>query len=403
MAKLIEAYSRNTGLEIKKPFLLEKFYPVECDKYITIQTGSGMGAKNYDYWQEVVIQLNKVFGPNKINIVLLGGQEDQLLNGVIDLRGKTDLHQSNYLIKRALLHIGNDSCLAHIAGINNTPLVCLYGSTSVDNHSPYWFNKDKTILLESHRFGRNPSFAAQEQFKTINLIRPEQVINAVFELLEIKEKSEKDTLYIGNNFQQVIIEYIPNCNFNINGAENTPIILRLDYHYEIKGVLQLIQRGLKFNLVTNKPVDIELLKHGKNNINNLTIEITDDITIDYIKLLKNSGIKFAVFTTEKDPEKLSEIRFKFFGITKIEQLQKTNLDDFKNRVKMYRNEKDLEVDISDMSFNTNKVLYGNGKLYPSKIHFKNDVSFNLGDSAQAIDHELFWEDLEYNYFFKNAK
>ncbi len=260
MAKLIEAYSRNTGLEIKKPFLLEKFYPLEFDKYITLQSGSGMGAKNYSYWQEVILQINPVLAANNIRIVLLGATEDQGLNGVVDLRGKTDIHQSNYIIKRSLLHIGNDSCLAHIAGANNIPLISLYGSTSIENHSPYWYNKEKTIFIESHRFGRNPSFAAQEQYKTIDLIRPEQVVNSAFKLLGIEEWSKKDTYYIGNSFQNVIVEYVPNCNFTIKGAENTPVVLRLDFHYEIKGLLQLVQQNIKFNIITNKPIDINLLK-----------------------------------------------------------------------------------------------------------------------------------------------
>lgn len=403
MAKLIEAYSRNTGLEIKKPFLLEKFYPLEFDKYITLQSGSGMGAKNYSYWQEVILQINPVLAANNIRIVLLGATEDQGLNGVVDLRGKTDIHQSNYIIKRSLLHIGNDSCLAHIAGANNIPLISLYGSTSIENHSPYWYNKEKTIFIESHRFGRNPSFAAQEQYKTIDLIRPEQVVNSAFKLLGIEEWSKKDTYYIGNSFQNVIVEYVPNCNFTIKGAENTPVVLRLDFHYEIKGLLQLVQQNIKFNIITNKPIDINLLKQTKNNINNLTIEVCDDITVEYIKQLKNSGIKFVLFTDEKDKDKVSKLRFKFFGISKIEQLQKTTLDDFKNKSNLYRNQKEFVAELSDLKFNTNKVLFGNGKLYPSKIHFKKDVSFNLGESAQIIDDELFWEDLEYNYFYKDAK
>jgi hypothetical protein len=68
MAKLIEAYSRNTGLEIGKPFLMEKFYPLDAEKYITIQTGSGMAAKNYDFWQEVVVQIKPILEANKIKI-----------------------------------------------------------------------------------------------------------------------------------------------------------------------------------------------------------------------------------------------------------------------------------------------------------------------------------------------
>ena len=121
------------------------------------------------------------------------------------------------------------------------------------------------------------------------------------------------------------------------------------------------------------------------------------------KQLKNSGIKFILFTDEKDKDKVSKLRFKFFGVSKIEQLQKTTLDDFKNKSNLYRNQKEFSAELSDLKFNTNKVLFGNGKLYPSKIHFKKDISFNLGESAQIIDDELFWEDLEYNYFYKDAQ
>jgi ADP-heptose:LPS heptosyltransferase len=174
--KLIEAYSKTTGLEIGEPFLMEKFYPLDCQKYITIQNGSGMpNAKNYDYWQEVILLVSHIFNANNIKIVLLGSNEDLVLEGVIDLRGKTDIQQSNYIIKRSLLHIGNDSCLAHLAGINKIPLIALYGSTTVANHSPFWTDKEKTILIESHRFGQNPSFSNQEYPKTVNLLNQKKL------------------------------------------------------------------------------------------------------------------------------------------------------------------------------------------------------------------------------------
>ena len=48
---LAQTYSLNTGFKLNKLKPQESFYPVP-DKYITIQTSSGMESKNYDYYIE---------------------------------------------------------------------------------------------------------------------------------------------------------------------------------------------------------------------------------------------------------------------------------------------------------------------------------------------------------------
>jgi hypothetical protein len=54
MPSLLKTYSLNTGFKIRKLKPMEAYFPVP-EKYVTIQTSSGMGSKNYDLWIDVII------------------------------------------------------------------------------------------------------------------------------------------------------------------------------------------------------------------------------------------------------------------------------------------------------------------------------------------------------------
>ena len=179
--KLIETYSRNASVETKNPPILPtQFFPLTTEKYITIQNSSGMDAKNYNLWQNVLNLIIPFLRENNIDVIQLGQGEVQPLNNVINLVNKTNFAQSVYILRNALLHLGNDSFACHVA--HNVPVVSLYGSTSVSVHSPYHFHP-KSIFIESHRFGKSPSFQAQENPKTINLIPPELIAKNILSIL----------------------------------------------------------------------------------------------------------------------------------------------------------------------------------------------------------------------------
>ena len=75
------------------------------------------------------------------------------------------------------------------------------------------------------------------------------------------------------------------------------------------------------------------------------------------------------------------------------------MTNFKDKVKTYQN-KEIDLDVERMYFQTNKIIVANGKAYPSKIHFKKDMPFNPGERVKTIDDPLFWEDIEYfNTFY----
>ena len=171
--KLLESYANSVSVDIKSaPVLPAQFYPAP-DKYITIQNSSGMPAKDYDLWQLVIDLIYPYLEPAGISIIQIGKGDIKPLNKVNNLANHTSFAQSVYLLNNALLHCGNDSWACHAATI--TPIVSLYGSTSVSAHSPYHYHP-KSEFLESHRWNRNCSFNPGENPKSINLIKPEIVV-----------------------------------------------------------------------------------------------------------------------------------------------------------------------------------------------------------------------------------
>ena len=77
---LAELYSLTCSSKIGKPFIVEKYFPLTCNKYITLQPYS-KDSKTYDYWQEVLAIIFPVLKENDIEIVQIGGQNEKPLEG----------------------------------------------------------------------------------------------------------------------------------------------------------------------------------------------------------------------------------------------------------------------------------------------------------------------------------
>ena len=103
---ILERYALSCGVKIDKPQIYTKFYPNNFGKYITLQASSGMEAKNYDLYQEVVEILSPYLSELGIQVVQIGNGKDKKLYftlGQID----EDLYKS---IKREGLTIDGMSC-----------------------------------------------------------------------------------------------------------------------------------------------------------------------------------------------------------------------------------------------------------------------------------------------------
>ena len=177
---LLETYALSTGSKIGEPFILKKFFPVKYEKYITLQNSSGMPSKCYDYFQETINFLLPMLQKHGIGIVQIGGPEDYPLNNVENLQGKTNIHQTAYIINNSLLHLGNDSFAIHMASAFGVKCVGLYSITLPEIAGPF-YNKKNSICL--YPDSEKPSFNPNESPKRINKIKPEEVASACLKLL----------------------------------------------------------------------------------------------------------------------------------------------------------------------------------------------------------------------------
>lgn len=405
MPNLIETYARSVGLKIDKPWIKEDFWPLPFDKFITLSAGSGQAAKNYDYYQIVIDMLNPILTKYNITIVQLGDKDTQLYSGTYDLRGKMTVAQSTGLIKRALAHFGNDSWSAHAAGFIGTPLCALYGTTDKTLHGPHWQDKTKTILLESHRWGRNPTFGAEQSPKSINLIPPEDVTNSILKLLNISIDLNHFTKFIGPIYFHTILDIIPNNLPPSNLGSEIPVTMRMDIEFNESGLLSVLQTGRKVTILTKKPINLNLLASFKQNILSYSHEIQEDCPLDYPSKIRSIIPNSIFFSRIIDEEILSKLRFKFFDSCTIERALYSTKEDFIKEASSYLNKTlDKETNFATMMCKTNKFIFSNGKIYLSYAHLSIDQS--VPDLSmrqfQVIDNDLFFQDLNHYLIYANT-
>ena len=419
MTKLITTYARITGLQIEgEPNVKEHFYPSPFERYITIQTGSGQTAKNYDLFPEVLALLKDRLDDAKIAIVHLGAKDDPALPGVYDLRGKTTIQQSNFLMRRTLLHLGGDSWLAHCAGWQYRPLVALYGSTSVKNHGPFWYSVKDTVLIESHRWGGVPSYTSQEPVKTINLIPPEEVANAVVWLLNLGAPFTRQSRLFGPLYPHLILDLVPNTFPAPSFLPEAPITVRMDVLFNEEVLVNLLRTGRKVNLMTKQPVSLDVLQTFRQQILSYNHEVALDneaaCPISYVEQVKTLVPRHVFFTRETDSIKVSALRFRYFGYCVVEQLKDASKQDYLDSALHYLNadkdEKrklDIEGELRQdwgggtLCFKTNRFILSEGRVFLSYAHLRKGLSVEslANNSAPFIDEPDSFRDLGHFYLY----
>lgn len=397
--KLLETYALGCGLAIDKPSIVEKFYPLNENRYITLQAGSGQQTKNYDYFNEVMDLLLPFFRANKINVIQLGGKEEPPIKHCQHLMGQTTLGQAANLIRGALLHLGCDSWMAHYAGSINRPFVSLYGSTSEREHGPYW--SANATMIEAHRNGRKPSFSA-EWPKTVNTIKPEEIANAVLHRAGLIERVSQNTIFVGQAYNQTILEYTPNFMLDPRLAAGQPITVRFDYGGDENILAQGLAAGRKFNIVTNRSLNLDLLNQFKGNIVGLTVEL-NDIEPNYIRAINRLGLKARFISREKDEQKIADLRMKMFDYCRVEFVGAATKENFFTETDLYLNSTlDRETKLDSLNYRSNKFLLSSNKIFASKAAWLADKAIpSFEENTQTVmDSPEFWEEFQHFRIFQ---
>jgi hypothetical protein len=385
MAHLIEEYAKSLGVKIGKPVILDHFYPVLDEKYITIHSDNKIDSKSYEYFPQVILLLKPILNKYGYKIYQIGGPQDPPLENADGRFLNLTYKQSAYLLKKSSLHIGIDSLPIHIASSYDIPIVALYSHIYPSNAYPYWSSSEKIILLESDKKGNKPSFAYQEQPKTIRTIKPEDIANSVLQLLNIEDNINFKTLKIGSHYHIPIVEVVPNFRANLEDQKNKSIYIRADLHCDDQTIAFWCHNH-KTKIITNKKLPIALLAQFNKNIEQVFFKIDEeDIELEYLEQIKKLKINFILCT--KDKENLAQLRNKYFDF-------KLEYDDTNERI--------LKIEKMHCKFFTNKLLISKGKLFASEAHAELNKPLDR-ENETVYNNDAFWKDAEHFYFYEQSK
>ncbi len=402
--KLLERYASFVNLQIGKQHLEEQFFALPFSRYITLHAGSGMPGKNYPMFAEVIHLIKPYLSAANIEIVQIGVKEDVAVAGCHHTMGQTTKHQANYLVGRSMLHLANDSIWAHRVGYLGIPLVELFATTSVENHSPYQFDAAKTRFISSHRWGKNPTFASQEAPSTALLIDPFLVARSVLDLLGISHTIAQRSLQVGHTYNAPILDWIPNVGVAPSFNPDLPLAARMDIHHDDAILGATLQTGRRVNIVTKAPVSLEILAAFKGSIQSFNYEVSESTPLDYVLKLKKVLQCLTFFTRTKDEAELSRIRFKFFDIVNVQQLPNKTRADFEKESAEYQNRplEDVKIELDQLiksgmlKFKTNKFVLSKGKMFLSLAHAAADIPMEGNNQiGTVLDDGEFWRDLNH--------
>lgn len=387
---LLTNYSLVAGQKIDRINILEKYYPVPFnDPYITFHPIS-KPSKNYSYYKETLSILGPIFEKAGIKIIQIGNKDEPSFPYCCSTQGTTDYGQVAYLVKNAKLHLGADSFPQILAGHYNIPLVALISNNYSECVKSYFGDKTKQIFLEpeQRKQGLKPSFMLDEgPIKQIDSIKPEVIAKSVCQLLGLEFTYPFETIYIGcfYNFPKMI-ESAPDVAINTQNLNIDSIIVRMDYLFNEQVLVNQLMVS-NVTIVTNKPINQEILLKNKDKIKQIIYFIEHDNSPEFAQFLQSQGINYVLMSNlseeELKPYKLDYIDYNL--IIRKDKVNPANLVQFAN------------IDLNSLWYKTNKITLGRQKIYSSRINYLQDKhvdSFNP-DFSQAINEPMFWNELDY--------
>jgi len=237
-------FAAQCGVEFGEYFIkLEELQGLP-EKFIVLHTGSGKGqweARNYRHWKKVVHNLKKNFQDVDIQIVQVGLDEDPLIEGCVDLRGRTNYNQLAYVISKALCLVGIDSVTMHMAAALHVRHVSLFGSSYSSSTGPAWtmgYNSSFRVLLDAKNRCNGGKACYKYQCSVdrdnpcINEISPRQVVASVLSFTTVNKGD------IANPFEVMTKEW-DDCTPKIAGYTHVldPELHGFPYIESIKSML----------------------------------------------------------------------------------------------------------------------------------------------------------------------
>lgn len=385
MSSLQAEYARSLGIIPKeRPILNEKFFPVTGGKYIVIHNDGKLPSKLYDYFPEVISLLRPILNKFGYKIHQIGGPNDPKLDNIDSQYLGLSWGQNFHVIKNASLFLGIDSINSHAAAAYEIPSVVLFSHTYPCQVLTSWLPDNKRRILTPDYGGKKPSFSPVEDPKTIRTIKVEDIVNSVFQLLHLDAKLDMQTIRVGKDYHEPVMEIIPDFFAENPALKGGTLHMRMDLFYNDQCLWKWLQEGYRANIITDRPISLDGLKQFRQNINRVTLtaDNPESYDLNYVKSVKNIGLDLLMIGTNE--QTIANVREKFFDYS-VESL------DHPERSLVDKVPKDAK-------FFTKKQIHSGGKIFPSIAHYKKNIPFSKAN--KILDSEDFWLDIEYYYFYK---
>lgn len=384
---LLESYSLSCGAKIDKPYVYKNFFPIPFEKYIIFCPNFKVPAKEYNYFQDVINMIFPFLEKNNIKIVQISQGNNIQYDKVINLNNQITLSQTAYLISNAMLFFGCDGYESQIAGAENIPMALINSISYFENTGPFFGSRDKQKRLESFKKigNQKASFNGQENPKSINLIKPEEIANSIFESLNINFKIPFESHFFGKKYSHNSIqEVVPNSKNMLFHPESI-VEIRADEEYDEEAFLFLLSNYKKSIIVTDKEINLDILFKLKPNIQMFVFKVKEKNYSEYLNKVKNCGINvFLISDMSEDQINKEKINYYEFGnIHKVDEQNKEIIESIRK-----------EIDI--FYYRSAKITSSKNNLYYSMAAKNKNIPLkNTFEYQKVIDTPEFWNNLDF--------
>lgn len=351
----LETYALNCGLKIDKPYIFQKYYPAPAEKYITFSYSS------YEYYQDVIDIIHPSLESRGIEIIYIKNKNEEkfdLCHEIVDI----DYNQCAHLMENSLLHFGEPTISSDLASHYNIKTVTIYSNAFPQNVRPYW-NQENDFEVKADA---PPAFDIKENYPIVNSIKPEEIAKNILTALNIEYDYKYETIYLGEFYysNDIAMEIVPDDNPPIM-MDNSNCSIRMDLNFNEEYLYNLLK--IKAHQIwTDKPVNKEILKVLKDQIQQVFYIITKEGEPSFIKTLNELSIKYKLVSFLEE-EELNSQKLNYIDFDPIIDLKSNAIKESE----VFKNFK-----INSLFYSSCKVIYDNGLFYPTEYARENMMAID---------------------------
>ena len=172
-------------------------------------------------------------------------------------------------------------------------------------------------------------------------------------------------------------------------SDLTPNKYQPRVHFDEKKLEEQLRIG-NVNIITNKAIDLEILKKYRKNIPQLVYVVEEDDDHKFAESVKNLGISLFLFS-RMDSKQLNKKKINYLDIDLI----------FTESYKEEQKKKILSHGVDKLYYKSNKFTLSNGKTFPSESAWRNNQEIGgKGEVVEFKDDPLIWRSIDNLYILK---